>query len=477
MGGILNAIASYNPSGFVQENQQREANLAQTQNANAVSQQVQQENELKLAQQRRAAKDDDLMRQATIESGGDPNKYRQALIKKGASPTAILSFDEARAKTRYETSRADKESLAAEQEGHKMAQGTLDALMELPDTEQALRWGPVAQQLNQKFGLQLNPQYRGKDALQFDRNQLALGGALLTEATTKQELTNKINTDARAAAGEARAAELQPSKVAEAVAQATSAQQKAAGTEPIQPLDREKQLFEEKQAEARLLQAAKESELNRGVTVRGQDMQAATSRRGQDLTDSRRTATNREKPLPATAIKTLDTTKGNYDTLDRLDTTFKEEYGGHPVTGNLENWIGRTFGDPRNEGQAQWWQDYQSYQNTVRHGLFGGALTPTEQAEFDKQSINPSMKPEQIKANIGRQKAITDKVLKRTAAVYEKGGYSRDQINEYVAPATSAAGGGGQSGAKKVNTQAEFDALPAGAEFVDAQDGKTYRKK
>jgi hypothetical protein len=33
-----------------------------------------------------------------------------------------------------------------------------------------------------------------------------------------------------------------------------------------------------------------------------------------------------------------------------------------------------------------------------------------------------------------------------------------------------------ETGLKTINTQAEYDALPSGAEFIDSADGKKYRK-
>jgi hypothetical protein len=45
-----------------------------------------------------------------------------------------------------------------------------------------------------------------------------------------------------------------------------------------------------------------------------------------------------------------------------------------------------------------------------------------------------------------------------------------------TAPATAQAGGGGGSSVATVNTEAEYAALPSGATFIDAQDGRIYRK-
>lgn len=44
-------------------------------------------------------------------------------------------------------------------------------------------------------------------------------------------------------------------------------------------------------------------------------------------------------------------------------------------------------------------------------------------------------------------------------------------------PDTMKPDGGGTSGAPRINTKAEYDALPSGASYIDAQDGQTYTKK
>lgn len=140
--------------------------------------------------------------------------------------------------------------------------------------------------------------------------------------------------------------------------------------------------------------------------------------------------TTKTKDLPTPAINKLDDLRGQYDQMTRLNSDFKDDYGGNTAdwTGNLENWAGKKFGD---SGQAQWWQDYQDYTNKVRNELFGSALTPSEQAEFAKAMISPGMEPNQIKKNLKRQAGIIETGLKRRVGVYRKGNYNPDQLDEY----------------------------------------------
>lgn len=129
------------------------------------------------------------------------------------------------------------------------------------------------------------------------------------------------------------------------------------------------------------------------------------------------------RPLPSAAVNSLADAGARLDTLDRLTTTFQDDYGGSPFLGAAENVVGRMFGG-RAGAQSQWWQDYQSYVNEVRHGLFGAALTPSEQREFDRANVNPGMAPSQIRSNLARQKLIAERAASRRANAYKAQGYS-----------------------------------------------------
>ena len=102
----------------------------------------------------------------------------------------------------------------------------------------------------------------------------------------------------------------------------------------------------------------------------------------------------------------LNDAAGNLSTITRLNDTFRPEYFGKvfDTIGNVENALAkRGFGD---EGQANFFQDYQSFKNITRNQLFGAALTKTEKDEFEKANISPGMSPELAQKNLARQQEI-----------------------------------------------------------------------
>jgi hypothetical protein len=130
--------------------------------------------------------------------------------------------------------------------------------------------------------------------------------------------------------------------------------------------------------------------------------------------------------IPGTMLTKLGEQSGMADTLDRLVSTYKDDFGGNPALGGAENWAGLLLGDDAGgalgitPGQAQWWQDYQSWKNITRNDLFGSALTAKEGEEFDKAAITPGMAPDQIKRNLQRQQVLAQRAvtkLKRSTAI------------------------------------------------------------
>lgn len=136
----------------------------------------------------------------------------------------------------------------------------------------------------------------------------------------------------------------------------------------------------------------------------------------------------KEKPLGQGTVDKLTEAGGKAVDFTRLVSTFNPRFGGKgtETLGSVQNFFGRNFGD--DTGQAQWWQDYQSTKNSVRHGLFGGALTPTEKSEFDKANVNPGMAPAQIAANLQRQHKIAMLAAARIATTWIKNGASPDAV-------------------------------------------------
>lgn len=179
-----------------------------------------------------------------------------------------------------------------------------------------------------------------------------------------------------------------------------------------------------------------------------------------------------QRALPAKVVNDLVQAGTAVDTWARLKDTYKDEYAGQPLTGGINNMIGRTFGD---KGQAQWWQDYQGFINPERNRIFGSALTPGEKAEWEKAMINPSMAPSQIRDNLKRQSELSEKAARRHADPYIKSnydkeaiegalGFSLDEIPKVPPPGTPIGGATpqAQQGGSDVLNQAR-DAIAKGA--------------
>lgn len=192
--------------------------------------------------------------------------------------------------------------------------------------------------------------------------------------------------------------------------------------------------------------------------------------------------------LPGPAITKLAGAGAAVENTQRLTGTFKPEYGGKTLLGDMSNTIGRVFGDET--GQAQWWQDMDQLQNQTRHELFGSALTATELKAWEKTSITPRMDPEQIKQNLKRRQEIEARAASKLARAYEAGGYNKQQIGELLGtaaeylqdpapPATqrgaSGAWGGGPD--RRAGEGADRRAAPRAASLAvgTVQDGWRFK--
>jgi hypothetical protein len=203
------------------------------------------------------------------------------------------------------------------------------------------------------------------------------------------------------------------------------------------------QMAANKRAEDQRLFQAQQNEENRNVQRRGQNMANDRARESNKIAQG--------KNLPEGAINKLEQNKAVSDRLSSLESTFNDGFAGNTVVGGLENMLGKIGGENVglvSQGQTDWWQNYQDYINTVRKDLFGSALTPTEQAEFNKAIIQPSTSPSVVRTNIARQKQIIDTALARRADTYEAGGFNTNQVNLYrpqgAAPASGKPATGGR---------------------------------
>ena len=144
------------------------------------------------------------------------------------------------------------------------------------------------------------------------------------------------------------------------------------------------------------------------------------------------------KVLPSPLQKQLTEAAELTDATTRFKTTFKDEYGGKTVTGELGNVAGRIFGDE--SGQSQWWQDYELHQSQVRNKLFGSALTAPEIEAWNKSAINPRMEAKQIKENLARRFKLENTGLERLMKGAAAGGYKKEQIEAFTGREVSGVG-------------------------------------
>ncbi len=192
------------------------------------------------------------------------------------------------------------------------------------------------------------------------------------------------------------------------------------------------------------------------------------------------------RPLSAPTINRLAEDAEKLTNLQSLAESFNPDYANSWTGGQVENFLGRlgweggwTGATP---GQANWWQQYDRQKNVIRNELFGAALTPNEQAEFDKADINPNMSDGVIKANLKMQADIVQRGLQRQARTWAAQGYNRGAIQEAtgladafgasVLPGAATASGG----PVQIGSRAEYQALPVGAEYVDP-NGQIRRKR
>ena len=178
------------------------------------------------------------------------------------------------------------------------------------------------------------------------------------------------------------------------------------------------------------------------------------------------------KPLPPKVITDLSEQSDTVSTAQRLQSTFKDNYGGFAfdTVGEAAIALRKRSGDTAKVEFSQWWQDYQSYKNVIRNKLFGSALTATEKGEFEKAQVTPGMNAEQIKANLARQSEIAQKAYNKISNAYLKAGYSLSTI-ESLNPSNV------MSLVEQNQSQLQQQAQPQNAAPTSLPQGVVVRKK
>jgi hypothetical protein len=139
--------------------------------------------------------------------------------------------------------------------------------------------------------------------------------------------------------------------------------------------------------------------------------------------------------------------------------------------GNFEDVANKVASKPIDAQTVNWWKSYWEYISKVRNQLYGATLTSNEQADFERFTITPASTPEVAKLYFSRQRKVLDDAIKRKQG--EALGALKAQTPEELVGSLS---GGGGPRIPTVNTQAEYDALPPGGEYIDAQTGKRAKK-
>ena len=203
--------------------------------------------------------------------------------------------------------------------------------------------------------------------------------------------------------------------------------------------------------------------------------------------------------LPSGLEKTLEKVGGANISLSRANQTKKREFFGIAPSDAIADAIvsgvekGLPVGDimkslgvnaPKVTREAvEWWKDYNSFVAQVRNNLFGATLTPREAGDFRKFNVAPSTDPDVAEDYFRRQIAIVKTAVERERKKGIARGVSAETLSAYLdtpedeKPAPSAAARpADRARIPTVNTKEEVDALPPGAEYIDAQTGLKGKK-
>jgi tetratricopeptide (TPR) repeat protein len=193
--------------------------------------------------------------------------------------------------------------------------------------------------------------------------------------------------------------------------------------------------------------------------------------------------------LPSQLEKKLDEIGTTFVTLNRANQTRKPEYFGIAPSDEVANMIiagverGLPVGDiMRSVGSAapkvtpdtvNWWKDYQAFVAQVRNKLFGATLTPREAEDFRKFTLSPATAPDVANNYFNNQISIIKSAIERERTKARSRGVTDETISAYLDVPQDQTGG---PRIPTVDTQAEYDAVPPGGEYIDKQTGKRAKK-
>lgn len=179
------------------------------------------------------------------------------------------------------------------------------------------------------------------------------------------------------------------------------------------------------------------------------------------------TRTKQGRPVPDSTAKRVESAVDQRESLNRALRNFKDDFGGNTITGGLENWLQGRFatGTP---GQREWWADFYRTDNQIRNDLFGSALTATEQAAYERTSINPSISAQTIRDNLKARASVIEKALARQQRFLKANKYDSEAVDALYASDALGTGTPIQvRSAQEFNALVKSGKLPSGTVYID----------
>lgn len=156
--------------------------------------------QLQVAQAEQDARDQQMVRDAFMRSGGDRKKFRDTIISRGVSPKTVMALDQAELANRKslaDLSETEQKNLV---QRHDALRGELESFSRLPADQKQGNWQSWIDQHVQSGRLTpdeakgLPAQYPGDDQLRFHANSLALGSQLLKEEMERRNAAARETT-------------------------------------------------------------------------------------------------------------------------------------------------------------------------------------------------------------------------------------------------------------------------------------------
>lgn len=152
-------------------------------------------------------------------------------------------------------------------------------------------------------------------------------------------------------------------------------------------------------------------------------------------------ATTRIRPLPDSVGQRIQDGTSGVLSLNRALRNFRDDYAGN-FLGNVENTMQRYVGGGT-PGQSQFWSDVSATDNIARNALFGASLTEGEKSAWEATTVNPRMRPEEVRANLSRRLEIARSALQRLARTARANGYNPEAIEAALGELSSIVAEGG----------------------------------